>query len=1070
MIVTGEYLVRIRKLNAGLSTYNFIGRDDLVPTANLAINNSGTIFISDHDNKVVYRMSESGDKYVMIGRFGVSGDIASDGIFLTGADARVISGHALCVDSSDTLFLCDQNAVKMIRGGRCQTVAGQAGVSGDISNQSNGLLSRFNAPMGICVNRSGVVYVSDTGNNKIKKVFPGGLVVSIAGSSSSGFVNGQGSDAQFSIPWGIACDASGNLYVADYGNNRIRKISDNGIVTTLAGNGDAGSVDGVGTEASFDGPKYLSLDPSGNFMYVVERERVRKVYLNGNTSTLDQYTTPTSGFGDIAVDRSGTIYVLENTYSDEPTDRILLYVESTITDGNTMDFDGPSLTDLDITWKKPSGTTFNGRGDNYDINFWQNFDETGVYTITCTDWNKVKGIVSTGSKVILIEHLPNAIIANLDTEFTISLAGIWDARNLKLPSLLNKMSLWGERISGNVNNWNIPTGLVEFRLSHLDSASGDIGIILPNLTNLSILDISSSLGLVGNISSFSLPSSMTSITLDQLMLTGSIEGWVFPSGLADITVREMDVVGDITGWVMPSSLGLIDLYRTNASGDISGWTLGSGLYSLNLCNTDVNGDISGWIFGSSFDYLDMQATNVSGDITGWSIPTISYLNLSGTGISYGSTGGTLFSTARPSFIDMSNCGFSESEVDNVLADIVADPSWAYGVLNLDGTNAAPSLTGLENKTILESRGWSVAITYSDIPNEIWTYVIPSGSNVGYFDGASLVDADMTWTKPSLATFDGKNPAGTNFDEEGIYKLSCSDWSKVTTVSLGSDASIAFGLISNAVISSAVNLEIYSGRWNATNFQFPSSATYVNIASSYGTLVNWALPSGLNQFSFSNSEMNGNIESIIPSSGTTDFNLYDSFSLTGNISNMIIPSTMSNLNIVNIYNADSDITNFVLPSSIGTLSFSGTPVVGSVTNWSFPSSLNALRLDDTGINGDITGWVLPTYCGELRLTNDSNIFGDISVWSNPNMAEMRINGTGVSYDSTGGLFSTTSSIYLLWMQDCNLTSTHVDNILVDLAASSAAVEVDVSGTNQPPTATGLAAKATIEGNGGIVTTS
>ena len=150
------------------------------------------------------------------------------------------------------------------------TLAGTAGSSG--STDGTGSAARFNFPSGISSDTAGNLYVADQVNNTIRKVTSAGVVTTLAGSAgSSGSTNGTGSAARFNFPWDIAVDTAGNLFVSDQGNNTIRKVTSAGVVTTLAGSaGDSGSADGVGSSARFDSPSGITVDTAGN-IYVADR-------------------------------------------------------------------------------------------------------------------------------------------------------------------------------------------------------------------------------------------------------------------------------------------------------------------------------------------------------------------------------------------------------------------------------------------------------------------------------------------------------------------------------------------------------------------------------------------------------------------------------------------------------------------------------------------------------------------------------------------------------------------------------------------------------------------------------
>ncbi|WP_460503748.1 NHL repeat-containing protein, partial [Hymenobacter agri] len=150
-----------------------------------------------------------------------------------------------------------------------------------------GTTAQFYGPEGATVDKQGNVYVADNGNNTIRRITPAGQVDTWAGNLASGFADGPSATARFNGPIDVAVDGQGNLYVADYGNQRIRKITPGGTVSTLAGSGTAGFADGLGAAAQFNGPNGLAVDGQG-VVYVsdYENNRIRKVLPNGTVSTL----------------------------------------------------------------------------------------------------------------------------------------------------------------------------------------------------------------------------------------------------------------------------------------------------------------------------------------------------------------------------------------------------------------------------------------------------------------------------------------------------------------------------------------------------------------------------------------------------------------------------------------------------------------------------------------------------------------------------------------------------------------------------------------------------------------
>ena len=185
------------------------------------------------------------------------------------------------------------------------------------------LQARFADPYGVALDGDGTLYIADAGdNNRIRKIGVGGVVTTLAG-SGEGFVDGVGAAAAFHTPSGLACDAAGNIYVADTGNHAIRKISPQGVVTTLAGTGVAGFRDGPGVQAQFNGPVGVAAVASG-IVYVADtyNDRIRVIRADGHVITLAggekpgyqdgpgsaaRFDTPSA----LAVDALGNIWIAD---------------------------------------------------------------------------------------------------------------------------------------------------------------------------------------------------------------------------------------------------------------------------------------------------------------------------------------------------------------------------------------------------------------------------------------------------------------------------------------------------------------------------------------------------------------------------------------------------------------------------------------------------------------------------------------------------------------------------------------------------------------------------------------
>ena len=216
-----------------------------------------------------------------------------------------LNTDGIAVDSTGNMFITstDQHVIRKITPEGVITNIGGQGSPG--LNDGSGTASMFNSPRGIAVDSSGNVYIADKNNHRIRKITTNGVVSTFAGSGfMGGYVDGL-STAQFNGPEGVVIDSSGNLFITDTNNNRIRKITTNGVVSTFAGS-TPGLLDGNGTNARFNAPKGIAIDSSGN-LYVVDSSNVciRKVTPGGAVSTFALL----GGVEGIAVNSAGAVYV-----------------------------------------------------------------------------------------------------------------------------------------------------------------------------------------------------------------------------------------------------------------------------------------------------------------------------------------------------------------------------------------------------------------------------------------------------------------------------------------------------------------------------------------------------------------------------------------------------------------------------------------------------------------------------------------------------------------------------------------------------------------------------------------
>jgi len=201
-----------------------------------------------------------------------------------------------------------------------------------LQGTANGLGAEasFSSPTSLKVDRSGNIYVSDDANHMIRKISPNGMVTTCVGSPNYGYRDGIGTNAQISTPQGMAIDSNGSIYLCDYGNNRIRKISSTGTVTTIAGSGSFGRTDGNGINASFSGPSGIVIDASGNLLVSdYSNHVIRKIDLQNNVTTFAGSGSYgyRNGIGisavfneprGLAIDTNGN-FIKEETYHHEMT-------------------------------------------------------------------------------------------------------------------------------------------------------------------------------------------------------------------------------------------------------------------------------------------------------------------------------------------------------------------------------------------------------------------------------------------------------------------------------------------------------------------------------------------------------------------------------------------------------------------------------------------------------------------------------------------------------------------------------------------------------------------------------
>jgi hypothetical protein len=296
----------------------------------VAVDHAGNVYVTDEANQTIRKVTPVGVVTTLAGLAGSAG--SADG---TGSAARFNNPRGAAVDSAGNVYVADddnQTIRKVTPAGVVTTLAGLTGSFGSADGTNSA--ARFAWPHGVAVDGAGNVYVADSFNSTIREVTPAGtnwLVTTLAGRATSGYgggTDGTGSAARFNTPFGVAVDSAGNVYVADLGNDTIRKVTPAGEATTLAGlAGSPGSADGTNSAATFNAPAGLALDSAGN-LYVTDwgNHTIRKMTpvgtdwvvttLAGRAGQMGSANGTNSAArfyhpGGVAVDSAGNVYVAD---------------------------------------------------------------------------------------------------------------------------------------------------------------------------------------------------------------------------------------------------------------------------------------------------------------------------------------------------------------------------------------------------------------------------------------------------------------------------------------------------------------------------------------------------------------------------------------------------------------------------------------------------------------------------------------------------------------------------------------------------------------------------------------
>jgi sugar lactone lactonase YvrE len=307
------------------------------------------------------------------------------------ASAQIYHPEGLALDSVGNLYIADygNSRIRMVNPeGVISTVAG-IGTKGYSGDDGPATSAQINGPMGVAVDSAGNLYIAEYGNNRIRKVTLAGVISTVAGNGTKGFSGdgGPATSAKLNGPTGIAVDSAGNLYIADYGNSRIRMVTSAGVISTVAGDGTSGfgGDGGPATSAQFYYPEGVAVDSAGNlFISDSSNNRIRMVNPAGIISTVAG--SGSGGYGGdnipatsgtlngpigVAVNSAGVLFI-----ADYNNQRIRMVsptgVISTVAGDGTKNYGGDDGPAISAQLNGPIGVAVNSAGVLFIADYYNN--------------------------------------------------------------------------------------------------------------------------------------------------------------------------------------------------------------------------------------------------------------------------------------------------------------------------------------------------------------------------------------------------------------------------------------------------------------------------------------------------------------------------------------------------------------------------------------------------------------------------------------------------------------------------------------------------------------------------
>ncbi|PZF72192.1 NHL domain-containing protein [Taibaiella soli] len=434
LYICDDYNFRIRKVNAagvistvaGTGTNGFSGDGGPATSAQLsysvgiAFDPAGNMYLADRNNNRVRKVNTAGIISTVVGNGAAS--FSGDGG--PALNAQFDHPYATCFDASGNMYVSDpwnHRVRKITTAGIVSTIAGN-GATAWVGDNIPATTSSLNNPLGMAVDASGNVYIADANQHRIRKVAANGVITTIAGTGVAGF-SGDGAAAnlaQLNSPYDVKLDAAGNLYIADYLNNRIRKIDASGIITTIAGTGipTFGGDGSAATAAFLVQPQTITFDTSGNLYFSdMGNYRIRKINAAGIITTVAGNGTASWGGATgpataaaifpagLTVDSAANLYMTDNVSRIRKIDANGII--STFSGVDSADFYGDGVPVGLAHLNHPSSVTMGPLG--------------AIYVTDCTN-DRIRKIDYAVSPAISIAASQNGICAGTSVQFTATAA------------------------------------------------------------------------------------------------------------------------------------------------------------------------------------------------------------------------------------------------------------------------------------------------------------------------------------------------------------------------------------------------------------------------------------------------------------------------------------------------------------------------------------------------------------------------------------------------------------------------------------------------------------------------